>query len=174
MKYGSYVTTQNMAYDGETGNVLLTQTHNEFDHPQYGFTYPAHFAYPEMGSEYTNIGAVVNAMVSGGTISCSPGPSTFFAPGDQVECISPGGYPVDSLLWVTQPQTGDPLVVIDQAGYPVTLYGGNTVQLKVIRSGYRNMPGTPIGSVQCMNSPIVGNNIVINSSSNILQARKII
>ena len=54
---GSKVTTENLLYDSETGDVLLTKTANEFNDPIYNFTYPAHWAYSGMGPAYKNIGA---------------------------------------------------------------------------------------------------------------------
>ena len=170
MKYGSSVTTQNVAYDAETGNVLLTQTHNEFNEPLYDFTYPAHFAYDGMGSEYKNIGFEYNNVTITGGEFINPSESVaaqYFTPGDELEYYNSSGNLVDSTFWITQPQVGGPLSVMDQHGYAVNLSGA---LVKVIRSGRRNMSSTPIGSVETMNSPIVSGNISINANSNILQS----
>lgn len=55
---GSRVSTRNMIYDAETGDVLLSQTNNEFDDPIYNFSYPAHWAYSGMSLAYKNLGTV--------------------------------------------------------------------------------------------------------------------
>jgi len=178
MKYGSSVTTQNVAYDGETGEVMLTQTHNEFNEPLYNFSYPAHFAYDGMGSEYTNIGAELNTttITNGAFITPNNSVATqYFTPGDELEYAAtsysfptPPFNPIaDSLLWVTQPVAGGNLSVMDQRGHPVSL---SNILLKVIRSGRRNMASVPVGSIETMNSPIVSGNVLINNSSKILQS----
>lgn len=53
---GSKVSTKNLAWDGETGDVLTTQVTNNFEDPIYNQTYPAHWAYDGMGPSYINIG----------------------------------------------------------------------------------------------------------------------
>lgn len=54
---GSKVTTENLVYDGETGNVVVNQVNNEFEKPVYSTTYPAYWAYGGMGLAYKNIDA---------------------------------------------------------------------------------------------------------------------
>src|SRR5690606_13565438 len=49
---GSKIETKNLLYDAETGEVLLTETQNNFDDPVYSFTYPAHWSYDRMGPAY--------------------------------------------------------------------------------------------------------------------------
>ncbi|HSZ32201.1 MAG TPA: PA14 domain-containing protein, partial [Puia sp.] len=57
---GSKISTKDLLYDSETGDVLLTRTKNEFDDPVYTFNYPSHWAYDGMGLAYQNIDAVFN------------------------------------------------------------------------------------------------------------------
>jgi hypothetical protein len=51
---GSKVGTKNLLYDAETGQVIVTRTNNEFDHPVYHTNYPAWWAYSGMGPAYRN------------------------------------------------------------------------------------------------------------------------
>ncbi|HTA81451.1 MAG TPA: hypothetical protein VK783_00825 [Bacteroidia bacterium] len=165
---GSTVTTQNLLYDGETGDVLLTKTNNEFDAPIYNFTYPAHWVYDGMGLAYRNIGAEVNVTSrSTGTVTSPSASSNIFAPGDELECVAATGALTKA--WVTQPQAADSLVLMDSFGNPVQL-SGNLV--KVIRSGRRNMASVPVGTLTTMISPISGGGTEINitNSNEILQA----
>lgn len=166
---GSQATTQNILYDGETGEVLLSQTNNEFNKPVYSFTYPAHWVYDGMGPAYENIGAVITGFNSDthGIISLTSGsPSTYFAPGDEVEYITASGFSTTK-GWIVIPQAGD-YVIIDATGSPIGSLSNATV--KVIRSGRRNMASTPIGTLQSMNSPISGSGLSVSASTNILQA----
>src|SRR5690606_18160951 len=55
---GSMVGTRNLVYDGNTGDVLLNRTSNEFDNPVYNFSFPAHWRYEGMGPAFKNVGAV--------------------------------------------------------------------------------------------------------------------
>lgn len=64
MDKGSVVSTKNIVYDGETGNVLLSRTNNEFNDPVYNFNYPAYWAYSGMDLAYKNINAIIKG--SGG------------------------------------------------------------------------------------------------------------
>jgi len=54
---GSTVTTQNLAYDSETGEPVVTQSNNEFNNPVYSLNYPAYWAYTGMEPAYKNIDA---------------------------------------------------------------------------------------------------------------------
>ncbi|HSY76208.1 MAG TPA: hypothetical protein VK890_05090, partial [Bacteroidia bacterium] len=177
---GSSATTQNLMYDSETGEVLLTKTNNEFEKPVYNFTYPAHWAYDGMGSAYRNIGAYVSGFntTSTGVISVPSGyPSTYFAPGDEVEeyAVTAAG-PLYSITlsnvkgWVTQPSGGSSYVLMDANGNPIPSLSKALV--KVIRSGRRNMPSVPVASIASLVSPVnsLGDSIKINKSTQILQA----
>lgn len=58
---GSKISTDNLLYDSETGDVLLTRTRNEFKDTLYNLKYPAHWAYSGMGPAYQNIDARYNS-----------------------------------------------------------------------------------------------------------------
>jgi hypothetical protein len=53
---GSTVSTKNLAWDAESGQVLLTETVNEYDDHYYSFSYPAYWMYKGMGLASNNIG----------------------------------------------------------------------------------------------------------------------
>lgn len=48
--------SENMLYDSETGNVLLTRVNNEYNDPVSNLSYPAYWAYDNMGPSYYNVG----------------------------------------------------------------------------------------------------------------------
>ena len=54
---GSQVSTKNLAYDAQTGEVLVTRTNNEFNKAVYNTYYPAYWAYGGMGLACENIDA---------------------------------------------------------------------------------------------------------------------
>ena len=150
---GSYVETENLAWDRETGEVLLTRTQNDFEDPIYAFTYPAHWGYDGMGQAYKNIGIQVD------DISLLTNPNEFFVPGDEVLV---GTFPNFSEAWVTAVNNVG-VSFQDRDGNPVTV--GND-PVRVIRSGRRNQQGMPIGSITTLSDPIQGNQLVFDDILN--------
>jgi hypothetical protein len=153
---GARTETRNMAWDEETGEVLLTRTENDFKDPVYSFTYPAHWGYDGMAGAYKNIGA--EATAGGGKIKDA---INCFTPGDEVIAeVSPSSYKKG---WVTQ-VTGNSITVLDENGKELKV-----LSAKVIRSGRRNQPATPIGTVVSLYNPIQGEGLVfkevLNSSA---------
>jgi hypothetical protein len=59
---GSQVSTENLVYDAETGQVIVNRTNNKFDKPVYSVNYPAYWAYSGMGLAYKNIDAVYSGV----------------------------------------------------------------------------------------------------------------
>ena len=55
---GATVSTKNLAWDANSGEVLLTETVNEYNDHYFSFTYPAYWMYEGMGPASTNIGLV--------------------------------------------------------------------------------------------------------------------
>lgn len=54
---GARVKTKNVAWDAVSGQVLLTETTNEYNDNYYNFSYPAHWMYDGMGQAAENLGA---------------------------------------------------------------------------------------------------------------------
>lgn len=158
---GSSISTENVLWDAETGNVLVTKTQNEFDDPVYNFSYPAHWAYDGMAQAYKNIGVVIK------NFSCASGViSTFadlFVEGDEI--IYPAG---DVKGWVIQPASGVKRLV-DEDGNFLTISG----EIKIVRSGRRNMSSLPIGSLTTLKDPIKNNVFNLSVFTEILDANAI-
>jgi hypothetical protein len=141
---GSEVSTENLLYDAETGEVLLTKTVNQYDDPVYNFTYPAHWAYERMGMAYENTGLkLINKDLS--SISSS---ATMFNLTDELLLSSTDGLSGE-IVWVTS-TNGNKLDVIDRLGK--TSFPGNW-NITVLRSGKKNMQSTPVGSITTLTDP---------------------
>lgn len=170
---GSRITTTNLAYDGKTGNVLVTKTQNEFEDDYYTSHIPAHWIYDGMGSAYKNIGiGFTDQTVSSGKFNIA-GANTHFFRGDEVMLLrkdrtepvmgrtGSGSTPVGERLspyqkgWVLETNSTT-VTVIDRLGQPLT---NGRYDIKIIRSGRRNMPFTSMGSVITKNNPIASGNI---------------
>jgi len=160
---GASVSTKNILWDSETGEVLLTETVNEYQDHYYSFNYPAHWHYKGMGMAFKNLGA--SAFFSNGTgyfniLSGSNTASNILFPGDVVlyEDDDEAG-----LAWVNS-VNGNTFELIDRNGGQVSLSssGNNYNKLTVMRSGRRNLQSTSMGSVVTQTNPL----IEIQNSSN--------
>lgn len=200
MDKGSAVSTKNLLYDGETGEVLLSRTSNEFNDPIYNFSYPAHWAYSGMGMAYKNVDAVFTELklVNGklyylGTDAPFPA-EKYFESGDefwvtgrtqkllsgenclQFSSLPLGTRPINEKMWAIDASKGKEgnrgLYFIDKDGKPLT---GKVNAMKVLRSGKRNMLNASVGSIVAMDNPIrevsAGNyQLVIDSTIKIINA----
>ncbi len=145
---GTKSTTENLLWDAETGEVVLTKTYNEFKDPIYNFKYPAHWAYENMEGAYQNILAEIdgisissNGIVSGNTSIISK-VNKYISKGDRllVDGSKEGwAYP-----------TSSGFKLIDRYGNPIT----SGSKLKVIESGHKNQATLPIGSITSKNNPL--------------------
>jgi hypothetical protein len=187
MDKGSIVGTKNLVYDAETGEVLLSRTNNEFNKPIYNFSYPAYWANKGMGPAYKNIDAVFKGLVfRNGKIEAGLSESEandIFESGDEIyvmdrsntdvkdnaACIAANGSSQCTLLpksdqyriWaldITKDSrnTVKEFIFIDRYGKP---YNANKADIRIIRSGCRNMTDAAVGSITSMANPIVHDNI---------------
>lgn len=179
LEKGSRVTTRNMLYDAETGDVLLSQTNNEFDDPVYNFNYPAHWAYTGMGLAYKNIGTVLtNVYFRKGVMYYTNGGKVpvdrYFESGDELlvngmdnrlqytndYCSSYLYYQFEQKyypkrIWAVDAFKGKEgqkgIYFIDRDGIP---YSADKASIKIVRSGKRNMPGVTVGAITSLRSPV--------------------
>jgi len=184
MDKGSIVSTRNLLYDGETGQVLLSRTNNEFNDPIYNFSYPAHWAYSGMGMAYKNIDAIFsNLKLIKGKLYYGNGSTTaypverFFESGDEVKLVGryrtmqTGNnclqYAVDGLgvgisripfprkAWVIDASKGKEG---DRGLYFIDQNGrvltGEVDIIQILRSGKRNMLDASVGSIVSLANPI--------------------
>ena len=154
--------TEHLAYDPETGEALLSRTWNEYGKPVYNFKLPAHWAYEGMGPAYKNTGLRVSGEIDNGEVAL---PGTFgletheyFTPGDQlmvVDVSNPASPDILEAAWVSQvtsDATNPSIMLIDATGQAYASI--SSVELKVLRSGRRNQPSTPIGTLSTLSNPI--------------------
>lgn len=170
---GSLVSTQNVLYDAQTGESILSRTQNEFNDPVFNFNYPAHWAYTGMEPAYRNISAEFGPIdIAGGRIvnyGRYLNPENYLESGDEVLVVSPGSSSSNCLvtprsyiaanakrLWVVDINkatgvAGRKLYLMDRFGNPFTGLGA---KIKVIRSGKRNTASASIGSVTSLREPL--------------------
>lgn len=162
---GSTNTSENMLWDAETGEVLLTKTNNEFDKSQYSFSYPAHWVYDGMGSAFKNEGTYLTGFASDATGRIT-NYNNILVPGDEIiDLVGNTKY------WVSKPgyNGSQNLYLIDMNGTPRQL----TTEVKILRSGRRNLASASVGTVISMENPISNNSINFGFSTKILQAKAV-
>lgn len=154
---GATIKTNNLLWDAETGEVLLTKTKNEFKDEIYSLNIPAHMGHKFMGAAYKNNlvegdfdhitnTAILNYLVDGDelivTVSGNQQKAYFFHDNSNNPIIATGPTDANILSSVSH--------------------------LKVIRSGRRNMQNVSIGSVTFLrNNPLV-NNLTTSSGNTYL------
>lgn len=143
---GSSVSTQNLAYDSETGLVLLTKTKNNFEDEIYSFNYPAHWYYGRMGQAYKNLGMYLNNVtVSSGNYFINYA-DRYFVPGDELI------YDNLDLAWVKEVYP-DHVVLMNEMGKEfIPSQQGKSMRL--VRSGNRNIIGVSMGSITSLENPL--------------------
>jgi hypothetical protein len=164
---GSVVSTKNLAWDAETGEVILTETVNEYNDNYYSFSYPAYWneEYKAMGQAITNLNIESEIEhASGGIYKFKNGKiaKNYLLPGDELWITqdTENGF-VDSSLdrprpfkaWVVD-VTDAGFVIIDKEGIRVDEFKVLNGTAKVIRSGYRNLQTASMASVTSMKNPL--------------------
>ncbi len=151
------ISTENMAFDAQTGEVLLTKTQNEYKDPLYNLTYPAHWAYDGMGQAYKNWGVVLSVSTNSSGVVNFGSNVGIIQMGDEVS-INKMRY------WF---QDGK---FIDKSG---NAYIGTTAfDVKVVRSFRRNQQNEAIASFVMKKDPLATSNNVraITHSNNLINA----
>lgn len=159
------IPTENMLWDKETGQPLLTRTWNEFKQPVYSFSYPAHWAYSEgMGQAYRNNGYRVYPGVLQGGFMEFPSSSACLSPmvaGDVVLVREETGD-ILGKYWVNR-VSGSNLYLVDAAGKPASFTYNQNCQVEVIRSGHRNLGTASLASIQTLSNPMPNGIFAIDS-----------
>jgi hypothetical protein len=166
---GSVITSRNLAFDVNTGNVLLTETTTNYDDRSYTFNYPAWWYYNQMGPANDNINySVNNLLISIGTATVSGSPANFntsyFIPGDEVMLRRS----TSSLKAWVKSVDNISVTFMDHLGNTTPIDGSFNV--KVIRSGNRNHLNTNMATTVSLSNPLdrIGSNNfykVLNASA---------
>lgn len=158
---GSKVSTKNLAWDAETGDVLLTETVNEYNDKYFNFNFPAYWSYDGMSQAAKNIGLEWNVAKTGNNQYQFTGAgdykaSDYLIDGDEVYLsgIGTDGRTKNALkAWVVKVNAAT-FQLLDKDGLLVKGNIVNTGTIKVIRSGHRNLQMASMASVTSMRNPL--------------------
>ncbi len=179
---GATVSTKNIAWDASSGEVILTETVNEYNDHYYAFSYPAYWMHEGMGLASQNIGIEGTLIPSGGArlptsssqASDNPyfnlkdyqGPdiSKIFCLGDELSVdgvtqtsdVLGTNLPTVDKLWVVgfSPDKKGILLMDKSGNYINKCQDLNSFDFKIMRSGHKNMQNATMASITSMTNPI--------------------
>ena len=174
---GSRVSTENLAWDSGSGQVILTKTNNEFDDAYYSLTYPAYWGYDGMGQASNNLG-VKGVVFRENDCAFDPKPyfeiknpldptnslerlQTVFHLGDELYLHNLSNYNDKLRVWVVGFSSDNKgLLLMDSYGEYIDNCGDNTksYSFTIVRSGYRNLQNASMASITLMKNPIDSDN----------------
>ncbi len=151
---GAKVHTRNLAWDAETGEVLVTETVDEFNDKYYTMNYPAHWFYKGMAQASKNLGLFGNLTSNSNAFTMdnigADQVSNYLFPGDELMLTYGGTTPIYKQAWVDK-VSGINVWLIDEDGQPIT---GINPHFVVTRSGHRNLQSAGIMNVTLMRNPL--------------------
>ncbi|QXV63632.1 hypothetical protein INP83_10935 [Mucilaginibacter sp. 21P] len=167
---GSAIATENVAFDGETGDVIISKTQNEFKQPVYTLNIPAYWGYKGMSGGYRSTGIVLQDLTTNAS-GVLTSYSSSFSPGDEV-------IDLDVDKQANSHFFGQHYWIVEQvrSGLPTTRYlmdrwGGiqksfSSKLVKIVRSGNRNMTDADITQIVSLNNPVGANNRLLMTADN--------
>jgi hypothetical protein len=155
---GSTTLTENLKWDKQTGQVVLTRVNNNFNNPVYSYSIPAYTQYQGMGAAYQNVGLTfaINSIQQRPYHDnlyqfATSMPQGNLYPGDEILLYSTDElkYPTAKVIYIGEEE--GQLLLFSQASLSATDY-----KCLVARSGYRNQLTANAGSITALSDPSVG------------------
>ncbi|MEO3404974.1 hypothetical protein AAFN85_13795 [Mucilaginibacter sp. CAU 1740] len=161
---GSSIETTNVAYDGKTGEPMITRTQNEFKRDVFSVNIPAYWGYPGMGPAYEHSNIMLDNLSTGSGGELNDALKDVLMEGDQF--IDMDGSTND-VYWILKekviitagPGPGGIIGNVDRK-FVVNRYGEmmknfQPGHIKVVRAGARNMLAASLTSMVMLNNPII-------------------
>lgn len=171
---GSTISAENLLWDGETGDVVLSRTQNEFNDYTYQFTYPAYRVndYDGMGHAYLNQGIIFEYLLTGLDGSFSNLTATeenkFLRAGDELINMD---LENPMKVWIVH----GPDATATDPDYRTIDKDGNIASITdswmLIRSGRRNILDASAGTVVTSKDPRVNGRIQLDVNTRILDSK---
>ena len=179
---GAKVSTKNLAWDAGSGQVLLTETTNEYDDNYFNFSYPAHWMYENMGQASSNLGIelIIEPTLTNPEIQGQSGdeqgysawyglvksfydndvkPHHYINVGDEVDVYNYLDDTYEGHYWINEIKNGK-IILINVNGKIFNPCGDDTSakRIKVVRSAKRNLQTASMATVTAMSNPFDANN----------------
>lgn len=189
---GARVSTENLAWDAQTGQVIVTKTQNEFNDAYYSTSYPAYWFNDYAGMQQASINLGIEGLLTYTTANntnsfvlqtnnFSDSDTKFITVGDELNIYTGSGIFVKKVwvLKVAKVNNDTKLTLIDQYGNDFadchSSLIGNSLRYKVVRSGYRNLSSSAMANITGTENPIrdAQNNLKTNIHTNAVNDRVI-
>ncbi len=175
---GSKVSTKNLAWDAETGDVLITETVNEYNDKYYTTNFPAYWAYEGMAQSSKNLDSSWEFEVSNNDQykikNFSTVNTNYLTNGDELWLVPPQGLlnsNHEPLLpmkgWVVNLQASK-FNLIDKRGMKINSEMLPRGTFKIIKSGYKNLQMSSMASITSMKNPLFVNDRINNTLNDTL------
>lgn len=162
---GATISTKNLAWNAETGDVLLTETINEYKDKYYSFNFPAYWAYDGMRQSALNLDMESTlAFTQEGKYQFTAGgysASDYLTNGDEL-WIKPSDLEKEQFKAYVAEVNGSQFTLITSKGLFVTKAMLDKGSFKVTRSGNRNMQSASMASVTSMTNPLYNGTTRLN------------
>lgn len=163
---GSTITTQNIAFDGLTGEAVVTRTQNEFNKDIYSVNIPAYWVYSGMGGAYQNSGLLLQDFKTDANAKVPDQYSAYLKSGDEIADLSN-----TNRYWIIEDKadtTGATVTkkLVDRTGTFMANFSPTSL-VKLVRSGYRNMLSANTQSIVCLNNPIQNDRLQITANADL-------
>ncbi|PAM93697.1 hypothetical protein B4N84_15585 [Flavobacterium sp. IR1] len=153
---GSKVSTKNLAWDAETGEIVLTQTTNEYNDNYYSFNFPAYWQYSGMGQSAKNAQFSTGIQPSNDSYSFTTAikATDYLINGDEVWVTGRDQEQIKHNVraWAVKVSDSN-FKLIDSSGQKVQNIHTEG-KIKIIRSGYRNMQQASMANITSMQNPL--------------------
>lgn len=149
---GARSVAENILFDADNGQPLLTSVNNSWEDPVFTYKYAAHMAYDGMAPAYRNWRMTLsNASISGGELAITNA-AHYFAIGDELAVYNAMQTTQLARLWVSDFDGPDHVVLQTASGG--TPSDATGAYIRVAASGYKNMQGITNGSIVTLRDPI--------------------
>ncbi|MFH6946434.1 hypothetical protein [Flavobacterium sp. FlaQc-50] len=166
------VSTKNLAWDAATGEILLTETINEYGDNYFNFNFPAYWGYDGMSQAVKNADftSKIEKFNEGYKCDGDTKEADYLINGDEVYVtgFDAEDNRIDSRAWVVKVEN-ESFKLIDLQGKLIKNID-KSGKIKVIRSGHRNMQMAGMASITSMRNPLYNydaNNEIVSMKENI-------
>ncbi|WP_256537746.1 hypothetical protein [Mucilaginibacter aquariorum] len=178
---GSSITTENIAFDGVTGDPLITRTQNEFKRDIFTMRIPAYWAYEGMSAAYQTVGLLFGPLTASASGEIPVNSYAFFKSGDEFidmqvdETDTPTNMPrFGNHYWVVEQNRSGVIKKYIMNRYGQIQTGFSSKLVKIIRSGARNILDADITQLVSLNNPIAGGALQLVGKNDLTSALKVI
>lgn len=176
---GSVIATEDLAYDGVTGNPIVTRTQTEFNNPQkndtdnaiYTTNLPAYWTYAGMGGAYQNSGLALKSFTTDANGQVPSAYNGYLKGGDEIVDVASGNkyWIIDNLASGASLPTKK---LVDIKGHLMASFQPAGL-VKMVRSGYRNMLDASTESVVSLANPIQGSQLQLAKNADLTSMKVI-